>query len=143
MTVPTSQRKPARRSRKDIAGRAPVRLKFCDLPAKDAPPLEVLAWLANVDPGLLEAALSPLWRDGDERTAAIRLDNFRCAVSLQATAARKAAPRKGATADARELVDELVSKKTVLTKTAAFEWVADDRGIKPESVRNAYYSDHP
>lgn len=118
-----------------------VRPPLCarDLPAKDAPLLEVLAWLVNVEAEALRAAIQPLWRDGDELIAAENLCALRNTVPLIAAAARKAAPSRAKTHNARAVVDELQSMTPGLKKSEAFNIVAQDLGLQPESIGNAYY----
>lgn len=115
------------------------KLRARDLPAADAPVLEVLAWLANVSPDAMSSLVHTAWRAGDDLVAQARVAALRDSLALHAAAARR---RVSPGPSVRAVVDDYLAAHPRSNKRQAFEWLADQRRKSPDTIRNAYFACH-
>ena len=97
-----------------------------------------LEYVSAVPAGSLRPVLASLWADGDAMIAAARIRDL---VNTHArNAARAPRGAKARPADIAPLVKELLRQHPGWTKRKAFGFVAQQRAVDPDTVRNAFYA---
>lgn len=112
-------------------------LQASDLPAADAPLLEVLAWLANIPPDAMAELVHATWVNGDSLVAQGRVAAFRDSLALRAAAARR---NVSPSLSVRDVIDEYRAANPKKNKRQAFEWLAVQRRKSPDTIRNQYHA---
>lgn len=108
-------------------------------PDSQAAAIAALADLAGVEFSDLQAFLAARWNPGDASRALERIDSLRNEHARRAAAARRAMaawPQR----DVRQVIDQKLLAAPRWTKKRAFAWLAAERALSPDTVRNAYYA---